>query len=102
MSIIVNITGQNISKHFFTNVKIGNKKYCLVPKDENVFKYYKYIKNFYNPFNGYYYFDKIKNFEDCSKFDNKNTQLFNNDILEFEFPDDYSEEELFYFKMKYV
>lgn len=105
MSTILTIKGENIPKYFSVNKHNLKRKYCLVPTNENIFKYYKFIKKYYNPHNGSdlgHLIKRFNSFEDYSRFNTDNDSTFlPQDVIVFEFPDNYPEDDLFYFKMKY-
>ena len=102
--IKITMCAKNIEKYFDHRRKKTFPNYILSPKTKEIFKYYQYIKNYGDYKNDSYNLSilKLKTFEDYANYEiDKDIIIDEEDILEFEFPDD-MEEEAFYFKMKYA
>lgn len=104
MSINIVFDHIKIKKHFEHKEKEKFRNIFLSPKTISIFNYYKYIKN-YGLSNSKdilnFTIFKLEKFEDYSKYNVLDNIVEEDELLEFEFPDDINEEDLFYFKMKF-
>lgn len=108
MPITVELSVENTNKYFkrFTLKEkykghLGNWSY-IFPKNKDMLKYWKYRK-YLKYIDGFVTDEEIMFFTSEDQFINEieRFQPYSNHYLVFEFPDDYPEEEVFYFKLKY-
>ena len=89
-------------ENYYYITENGYKRYFIYPVKE-LEKYQKNIVSFKTKKHNTI-FDKVvfrTKLNDFSNIEKSTTEQFGDAIIVFEFPDDYPEEDLFYFKMKY-